>query len=229
MTTALDIITKALQKNGVLVKSETPASDEADDALDTLNAMISAWSNDSMFIYARTEENFPLVAGTATYTIGTSQTFNTARPMELISSYVRQGVTDYNLTKIPDETYYGIIDKSTRSIPRFINFTNGFPTATIKLWPVPDTTYTIYLLTEKELSSFTLNQTVSLPPGWEQALIYNLAVLLAPEYGQPVDQSVTEIAERSMGAIKRTIMKNRSMDANPISIRKSNIYNGGFV
>lgn len=228
MTTALDIITKALQKNGVLVKSETPASDEADDALDTLNAMISAWSNDSMFIYARTEDNFPLIAGTATYSIGTSQTFNTTRPMELVSSYVRQGTTDYNLTNIPDETYYGIIDKSTRSIPRFINYTNGFPIATIKLWPVPDTSYTIYMLTEKELSAFTLNQVVSLPPGWEQALIYNLAVLLAPEYGQPLDKGVVEIAERSMGAIKRSIMKNRSMDANPLIGVISNIYNGGY-
>lgn len=229
MTTALDIITKALQKNGVLVKSETPDADEADDALSTLNAMVSAWSNDSMFIYARTEDNFSLTPGIATYSIGPSQTFNTVRPVDLISAYVRRDTFDYGLEEITDENYYAITDKATTGIPRFINYTNGFPTATVRIWPSPDTTYILYLLTEKELSSFTLNQVVSLPPGWEQALIYNLSVLLAPEYGQPPDPSVIEIAERSMGSIKRAIMKNRTMDWKAKPGRKATIYNGGFA
>lgn len=227
MTTALDIVTKALQKNGVLTKSETPSADEVNDGLSTLNAFVSSLSNDSMMIYARTIDNFPLVAGTAEYTIGTSQTFNTTRPMFIVEAHVRQGTTDFYLKVIPDETYAGIMDKTASSTPRFLNFTNGFPTATIKLWPVPDISYTLYIMSEKELSSFTLNQTVSLPPGWEQMLIYNLAVLTAPEYGQPLDQSVAAIASSSLAAVKRTIMKNRTMDAPPVR-PMGNFYNGYF-
>lgn len=228
MTTGLEIITKALQKNGALVKSEVPAADEAVDGLSSLNAMVSSWSNEAMLIYARTEDNFPLVAATATYSIGTSQTFNTTRPMLIVEAHVRQGTFDYPLTIISDEDYMGIVDKSEPGTPRFINFTNGYPTATIKIWPVPNATFTLYLLTEKELSSFTLAGTVSLPPGWEQALIYNLAVMTAPEYGQQADPLILNIAADSKTAIKTAIMRNRTMDW-PIPARISpNIYNGGF-
>jgi hypothetical protein len=229
MTTGLDIITKALQKNGVLVKSEAPSSDEADDALDALNAMISAWSNDSMLIYARTEENFPLSDGVAEYTIGTSQTFNTTRPIFITRAYVRQNNTDYDLEPLTDEAYYSIADKNTSSIPKFFNFNNGFPTGKIKLWPVPNAAYTLYIQSEKELSGFTLSGNVSLPPGWEQALIYNLAVVLAPDYGEAVNQTslalAAKIAAESKTGIMRTIMRNRSMDHIP-NVRLGNFYNG---
>lgn len=231
MTTGLEIITKALQKNGVLVKSEAPAADEAQDGLDALNAMISAWSNDAMMIYARTSDNFPITSGVGTYSIGTAQTFNTTRPIFIVEAHVRQNTTDYPLAPISDEAYGRIMNKDTQGTPRFINYTNGYPTATIKLWPVPETSYTLYLTSEKELTSFTLAGTVSLPPGWEQALIYNLAVILAPDYGEAVNQTslalTTQIADASKKAIMRTIMRNRSMDAPPRSWR-GNFYNGYF-
>ena len=51
MTTASDIIKKAMQKVGVLTKSESPSSDESADGLDSLNDLLSSWSNESMFIY----------------------------------------------------------------------------------------------------------------------------------------------------------------------------------
>lgn len=232
MTTGLEIVTKALQKNGVLVKSETPSADEASDGLYALNVLVSSLSNDSMMIYARTDENFPLVAGTATYTIGTSQTFNTARPIYIVDAYVRQGTTDYPITQISDEGYAGIVDKTSRGIPNFLNYTNGYSTATIKLWPVPDTSYTLYLLSEKQLATFTLAGDVSLPPGWERFLIHKLGVELAPDYGEAVDQAALvrceQIAKESEAAIRRAIMKNRSMDAAAPVRNKNNIYTGGF-
>jgi hypothetical protein len=226
MTTARTIIKKAMLKVGILTKTEEPSADEANDALDALNAMLSSWSNDAMLIYARTLENFPLVAGTATYTIGSSQTFNTTRPIFIVDSFVRSGSVDYDLTTITDERYNAIELKTVQGIPEFINYTNGYPAGTIKLYPVPASNYTLYLNTEKELTSFTLDATVSLPPGWEQALIYNLAVLLAPEYGQEISQAVYQIAQDSKGAIKTAIMRNRTMDANPPVNGTNNIYAG---
>lgn len=44
----------------------------------------------------------------------------------------------------------------------------------------------------------------SLPDGYEQALIHNLAVLLAPEYGKPVPESVTKIAADTLRIIRRS-------------------------
>ncbi len=229
MTTGLDIITKAMQKAGILVKSEAPDADEANDGLSTLNAMLSSWSNDSMLIYARTLESFTLSSLVSDYTIGPGMTLNTARPTFVVSAYVRQATSDYDLTVVPDEVYAGITVKSAPGIPEFLNYTNGFPTGTIKLYPVPSTNYTLFILSEKVLSSLTLAGDISFPPGWEQALIYNLAVLLAPEYGQQLDPLVLKIANDSKGSIQRAILKTRSMDAQASAGTKKQIFNGGFI
>ncbi len=89
MTTGLGIVTKALQKAGVVTKSETIGNDEASDGLDALNALVSSWANDSMLISSRSWESFTLTAGDAQYSIGTSQDFNTSRPVYIADAYVR--------------------------------------------------------------------------------------------------------------------------------------------
>jgi len=226
MTTGLEIITKAMQKVGILIKSESPASDEAADALDALNDLIASWSTESMLIYARTLESFTLAGGTSSYTIGSGQTFNTVRPLMIIDSYIRNSTIDTNVAIVPDEVFANITNKTTQGIPEFLNYDNAFPTGTIKLWPVPSSAYTLFISSEKELSSLTLAGTVSLPAGWKRALIYNLALELAPEYGQSVDEAILKHANESKRNIKATIMRNRSMDANATPSLGFNVYSG---
>ena len=227
MATARKIIQKAMQKIGVLTKVEAPSADEAADGLDTLNAMLLSWSNDSMLIYARTWETFAVTSGDGEYTIGSGGDFNTVRPINILTAYVRQATTDYNLDIISDTIYNKFIwDKNTQSIPQFINFDNAFPVAKIRLWPVPTSGYSLFLLSEKQLTNFTIDEEVALPPGWEQALIYNLAVLLSPEYGVPIDQGTYQIANDSKGAIRTAINKVTSMDSQPLSIGSNNIFSG---
>lgn len=224
MTTARTIVKKALQKIGVLIKQEDPSADEANDALDALNAMLSSWSNDSMTIYARVWETFNLVAGDGEYTIGTGGDFNTSRPLTIVDGYTRLVVDDYHLRVVSDEVFAAIQNKTTPGRPEALNFDNAFPVAKIRLWPIPNVEYTLHIQSEKELSQFTLDTTVSLPAGWERALIYNLAIDLAPEYGQDVPDSVVKIANESKGLIMRQINKIRGMSPRPIEIGRSNVY-----
>lgn len=231
MTTALGIITKAMLKAGILTKTEVPASDEANDALDALNDLLSSWSNDSLLITSRVTELFTLSAGVGIYTIGTGQDFNTIRPIHIVESHINDGLISYeSMYQCPDEVYQGLNLKTLQSIPDTLNYTNAFPYGTIKLYPYPSSGYVLSITSEKELSQFTLNQTVSLAPGWNRALIYNLAIELAPEYGQKVDPMILKIANDSKGAIASSIMKVRSMDAPPLSqIGMFNIYTGYYT
>ena len=224
MTTARAIIKRAMQVGGILVKGEDPDFDEIQDALNTLNSMVSSWGNDSLIIYARTTETFPL-AGAGTYTIGPSGTFNTVRPLDIIYAYTTLGSINYNIGIIDDETFASIAYPSIKGIPEFLNFNNAFPLATIKLYPV-DTTSTLTLLTEKALTAFTLDTVLSLPPGWEEPLVYNLSIRLSPEYSQPIDPNVAEIARTSLGAIKIKVVQNRNMDAFPQTLQVRNIFSG---
>lgn len=214
--TALDIITSAMRKAGILTKTESPSSDEAQDGLEMLNDLLASNANDGLFVYARTLESFPLSGGVADYTIGTGGTFNTSRPVYIASAYVRIGTIDYPLAIIDDVDYADIDIKNLGSIPYWLNYTYGFPLGTIKLYPVPSAGWTLFLLTEKPMSEFTLYETVSLPPGWSRYLKNQLAIELAPEYGQQAPAETVEIAGKAMAAIKRGAARTRSMD-NPIN------------
>lgn len=226
MSTALDIITSAMRKAGILTKSESPSADEAQDGLEMLNDLLASNANDGLFVYARTLESFTLSSGVSDYTIGTGGTFNTTRPVFIASAYVRTGEIDYPLSIIQDTDYADIGLKSIGSIPYWLNYTNGFPLGTIKLYPVPSAGWTLFLLTEKPMSEFTLNQTVSLPPGWMRYLKNQLALEMAPEYGQPVPAETVEIAGKAMAAIKRGAARARSMDNPTNGGGLRNIYTG---
>ncbi len=227
MTTALDIITKAMQKCGILSVNEAPTAQEANDALDALNAMLDSWANDSMMVYARSWESFNLTGNVGTYTIGAGQAFNTVRPIFIADAYIRNAGTDTDLSIVSDEIYTGqIMEKSTGGIPGILNYDNAYPAGTIRLWPVPSSSYSIFLLTEKPLTQFTLNQTVSLPPGWERALIFNLPAEIAGDYHQDIPDSVQRVAVSSKAAIQRSVMKNRSLDAFPQQNSTGNILTG---
>lgn len=226
MTTVNDIVTKAFQKVGILTKTEVISADEMLDGIDTLNAMLSSWSNDSMMVNARTRDDVSLISGVSTYTIGTGQTFNTVRPTFINDAYVTIGSTDYPLTVITDEIYDDIAIKSISGIPEYINYDNAYPVGKIRIYPVPSANYTLHIVSEKPLSQFSINSNVDLPAGWEQALIYNLALLIAPEYNQPLDQVILKIASDSKASIQRAIMRNRTLDAQPNAGNSNNIYSG---
>lgn len=226
MTTALEIIKSAMRKVGVLSKGENPANDEATEALQTLNDLLSSWSNDSLIVYSRTTESFALSGGVASYTIGTGGTFNTSRPTRIISAYVTTGGVDYPLDIITAENYADITLKTTQGIPCHLKYDNNYPLATIALYPVP-TGGTLYILSEKPLSPIaSLSATVDLPSGWARTLIYNLAVDLSSEYGQPVSPEIFEIAKESKSEIKHAVMVNEPMHWTTEVSTGRNIYSG---
>lgn len=232
MATALTIITKAMQKSGILTANEVPTSEEANDALDSLNGMLASWSNDSLMCVSRVTESFVLSSGVGVYTIGDGQTFDTVRPIKIIEAHVTQGQLSYpSMYLMPDEVYQGIELKTIQSIPEALNYTNAYPYGTIRLYPYPAAGYTFYITSEKELVQFSaLNEVVSLPPGWERALIYNLSIELSPEYGQKVDPLILKIAGDAKGKIAKAIMRARTLDCPPLTqIGQFNIWSGYYT
>jgi hypothetical protein len=232
MATARDIVTRALKACRILAPGESPSALEAADALYLLNMMLSSWSNDTLNIYANTLENFTLVANTDSYTIGIGQTFNTSKPITIQAMYVRSGSIDYPINDMNDVDFANeIAMKSITGMPYCYNFNNNYPTAIIKLYPVPDQNYQLFILSEKPLSSIaTLDTVISLPDGWEHAITYNLAVMLYPEYQQAVDPVIAQIAGNSKMSIERAINRNKRFvfDSGDGYRGTDNIYAGWF-
>jgi len=230
MTTARQIITKAMQKAKILSKSETPDGAEMADALEDLNNLVDSWSNDSITSFSRTIESFPLTANVASYTIGSGQTFDTTLPTNISSAHVTRNGFDYKMVFVSDGVYNNsILNKDIQGIPELLNYDNASPIGTINVFPKPTSGYTITLISEKAISSFaTLDLEITLQKGLKRALIYNLAIEISPEYGENVDANLRNIAKKSLGSLRRTNLKYRTMNYPNVSGMSNNNIISGF-
>ena len=80
----------------------------------------------------------------------------------------------------------------------------NMPDVTVTLWPVPSAAMSLYLWSNKLITSFPdLTTDVVLPPGYERAIAYSLSEEIAPEYEVPVSASVVMKAAQARKNIKR--------------------------
>ena len=224
MPTVKNIIKRSMRVAGVISQNETPSSDEFNDALEVLNGMLASWSNETLLVRSRVTETFPLTSAIS-YTIGAGGDFNTTVPLNIISATVRIANIDYAINEITDEQYNNITLKTVGGVPDVFSFNGGYPLATIKFYPAPTSATRVTILSEKAITSLGINDNVDFASGWDLAVVYNLAELLLPEYGQPVTQELVMMAKKYKGNIARSIAKNRTISLFP-NMGRDNIFTG---
>jgi hypothetical protein len=116
MTTASDIVSRSLRLIGVLGQGRrTLTANELADGIDALNSMLESFSLERLMVYQILEENFSLVIGTGSYTIGTGGTFNTTRPVKIENAFLRDSSNnDYSLALIDNAQYDSIPLKTVK-------------------------------------------------------------------------------------------------------------------
>jgi hypothetical protein len=193
--------------------------------------MVASWSVEGNLVFTQQFETFPIVSGQKTFTIGTGGDFDTDRVLRISSAYVTQGTQDYLLTRYNKDEYAAIDDKNTSSIPTIYYFDANYPLANLTLYPVPVGVQTITLVDENALAGFTTLDTVfAMPAEYEEALIYNLALRLAPEYEREALPSVVKIAAKSKKIVESQNSRNNT-SASTIQVPSSsgntgNVYRG---
>lgn len=204
MATVRDLISSALRKISVVGAGENMTAEDATDGLNNLNQMLDSWSADGQVIYSRSVDTINLSSGVLSYTMGPSGDISTARPVSITEATITQGGILMNQMMIwGAETYATLGFPSLQGIPTNLYVNNSVPLLELKLYPVPIGGLQLNIYSMKKLSDFALNDTVILPPGYEQAIIFNLAVLLAPEYEKEAPATVKNIASDSLSTIKR--------------------------
>jgi hypothetical protein len=186
LSTPQDLINAALREARIIVPDEGPSTAESQDSLLALNWMLSSWSAQGLPVYQMTRETFPLT-GLLSYTIGTGGTFNTARPVKIEAATVIDSAGAGRPVKLGTvEEWVSYADKSRSGVYADLLWYDGaYPLATIYLIPKPVTGSTIEIYSYKSLVQFaTLADTVSLPPGYERALVMGLALELWNQYRQ---------------------------------------------
>lgn len=192
---------------GVIGQNETPTSSEASLGLRTLNSMLALWANDRTFAYTVTTNSGALTNGQSSYTIGTGGDFNITRPVTIDYAYIRLNNVDFPLQKINSQDYDSIPFKDNHSFPSFFYYDGNFPLATIKIYGVPSSGMTLFFDTWIQLTQFSnLVNDLTFPPGYEMAIIYNLAKFLSPHYGVSLSKESAEIAVSALAMVRERNM-----------------------
>jgi hypothetical protein len=196
------ILNASARKIGVIASGETLTAAEYADALIALQGMLRSWAAEKINVFATVSETHTLSSGTASYTWGTSGNINTARPNQIVSAFIRDSESvSHEVTIIGSGKYNSISDKTTTDRPVYLYPQFSYPLVTINLYPVPNTAETLVLESVKpftETSSFSaIGDTLSMPVNYEEAIIYNMAIRLAPEFGVSAPAEVAAIARSS--------------------------------
>jgi hypothetical protein len=234
MATAQTIINGALRLLQVASTDVVLTNDEANDALESLNQMIDGWSNESLMLYHVTREQFTCIPAHNPHTIGLSGDFVTSVPMNIEAATVTVKGTDYPVLPIDYDDYAVIKLKTLQNVyPEYFYLDKASPVlANLYMYPVPSTASTINLYSRKPLTNFaSLTDNLTLPPGYERALKYSLAVELAPEYQVSAGQDVIALAIAAKASLKRTNKRPLTLQIDPAALtvsgkRRFNIYTG---
>lgn len=181
------VIKGALRKLAVLPSGGTPSTNQTNDAAEALNGLVKSLHAKGMPLWKIKNTSFTTVADTASYTIGPSQTVNATTPLRVIQAlYVPSGG---NNTPMNIYNRYDFNDLPTNASGTPVNlyYQPLRTTGTITLWPTPsDSTTDIVIHYEAPFDDLTSgSDDLDFPSYWITALIYNLAWLLAPEFGIP--------------------------------------------
>lgn len=228
-TSAVDLITLALKQIRVLGVGDTLTNEDAQDSLDVLNMMMESWSISKLYVYEEKLYDFPFVNGQASYTVGPSADFAIAnRPLRLTSAYTQSLGISYYMQILTDATQYdALVNKGiVVSYPTCVWYEQTFPLGTLHFWPVPNGN-TVFLRFWEQLQQFTsLTDTIALPVGYKECMLYNLAISLAGQFGIEPAATVVSKAQTSMARLKRYNIKPQMMTSEAAYMnRKTNRYN----
>lgn len=205
MATARDVIERAHRLLGLVQAGDVMPEAHYVAGLQSLNALIESWQLEKLNVYAWQDKTFTLVPGDATITLGVTGNITT-RPDHIEDIFITEGSIDYPVTMIERGRWDAIANKTTTgNIAEFAYYEPSYTMGVLNLYPVPSVANTLHVVMWVPFTAFaTLATAVSLPPGYERAIAYNLAIEIAPEYGKSVSAEVQKVATDSWANVKRS-------------------------
>jgi hypothetical protein len=198
----------ALRKANITIGPQrTPSTAQFQDAIEELNRLTGSLHCDRLFIYSIAASTFPLT-GAKTYTIGqdpigaTQADFDAPRPQAIESANIvtQDGALRYPLAIVTDLQWAQIsMQDLPDTIPEVLYNDRAYPLSTLYLYGQPVSGYQLELFVWTLVPQFVaLTDVVLLPPGYEDALVLNLACRLAPHFQRELNPLVLQQARESL-------------------------------
>lgn len=192
--TRADIITGALRKIGALGDWETASNEKITAGAAALQPLIKAWQADGMPVWTIKEQvigSTNLASGAVN--IGLGQTVNIAKPLKVTQAMLRRGDIDSPLDIWDRHNYNTLVNHAITGTPTIVYYQPLLDYGVLKCYPRPDAATqaaTSVVITYQAMfeDMDSDSNDLSLPPEWTEAVIYGLAVRLAPEYGLSINE-----------------------------------------
>lgn len=218
---AQDFIASGLRLCGAIGSGQPVSASEYNDGAMILNQMLDSWSAESLYVFTAprttTDQNnntLMLVPGQQAYKLGNAlgtEDFFLPRPAQLervsvMYSASQSTPVELAMEMLDEVEWQGIANKTTPSIlPQICHDDLGFPFRTLYFWPIPTQANPVALYPWQLLTLFNdLTVKLSFPPGYAEAVRFNLALRLAAEF--PGDQRklplINKLAKESRERIK---------------------------
>ena len=229
---------------GSLASGEVLPADVANDGLMVLNGMLDTWQIERLMLFAQARivsdvlgNPFQLVGGQQSYSVGTNGDFNIPRPARI--DHI--GIINLNNPNQPLELPLDVLTSDQWQVIPVKNIQSALPTVVwndlqfpymnLSYWPVPNTQLGTALYPWVAITQFAdLVTDYTFPPGYNEAIRYNLAARLMAEfpgnYAQQTMQSVPALAISTIAAVKSFNSPTMYLYCDPILVSPDkNVFN----
>jgi hypothetical protein len=199
MTTALTLITDALIEIGAHDLGQTVPAEDAALGLRYLNRIMERWSNSPGLFPVLPEISVPM-SGAASYTIGPTGDVVSTRPLRIDRATFVLGEVEYPVNVLSRQEWDAIAVKNVTGSPvSDVWFDASVTNARIYTYPIADTG-TLKLDAPTLLTTFaSTSTTLTLPVGYESAIVLTLASDIAGAFQRPV---TPDLRARAAGAVR---------------------------
>lgn len=224
--TVQDLLVSTLKLIGAISATSPIQPDELADAKARLQDMIDSWMAERLAIYVVKRSVYLLTSGQQEYTIGPGGDFNQPRPVwiqdaGIISNNNPTQPLELPMTLLSDDDYASVSIKNVAtSLSWFLYYNYDFNTSgqgKLWFWPIPNVgNLKVALYVPTPLAQVeTLTEVLHFPPGYAEAVRFNLAVRLCPEWARPVDPVVAQMAVESFARIERANKRLQRLGIDP--------------
>lgn len=189
MPTARDLVQRAAISAGVVESVDNLSNEDAVSALNELNNIVEIWNLDSLFPNTNLEYTFtPPALTSGEIKIGPttgSVDIEAPRPNRVVAVATLRDGRYYALNYIsPDDVATSNVRNALNQgvYSDYYSVYMDYPDITIKLYPYSDSD-SYLITTQGVVPTFTLNDNINLPSGYFPALQYELASVLALNFG----------------------------------------------
>lgn len=188
-----DIINAALRKLLVIGEDTTANSAQLTTGSQALNAIVATFQILGMPLWARKEYSITMVNGQRDYTLGIGQTLNTAFPLHIYEAVLQIGTTGTSQIDVTmmSRSDFNLLPTTSGGNPVNATYQPFVNRGVFSVWPTPNSSIvagTVIKITYQAPFEYFIagTDTPDFPQEWHNALIYHLAVSLAPENGIPL-------------------------------------------